>query len=438
MVPNTRNPSVSITQEHGATRPRVVIVGAGFGGLAAVRRLRHVPVDVLLLNQTNYHLFTPLLYQVATAGLEADAIAQPVRALLRRQPHAAFRVTTVDRIDLNAKQLITDDGTVPYDFLIIAAGSRTNFFGLSGDAAHEIKELPHAIALRNHLLTQCEHAVWESDQEARRALLTFVVVGGGPTGVEMAGALRELVHYVIARDVPSLDLAETRVVLLEAGDVVLTPFRPKLQRKALRSLERMGIEVRLGAKVTAADVGGVELAGGERINARTLIWAAGVSAGTLAAGVSSAKGRAGRLVVDRYLRLSDHPEVFVIGDIAAFDQDGQTLPMLAPVAMQQGAHAADGIARLLRGEALRPFRYHDRGIMATIGRRSAVAQLGRFAFSGTPAWVIWLFVHLMSLVGYRNRILVLVNWAWDYFRYDRAVRLITSLPRATERPEAHS
>ncbi len=420
------SPKQETSASHLAPRPRVIIVGAGFAGLEAARKLATVPVDVLLLNRTNYHVFTPLLYQVATAGLEPEAIAHPVRGILRGVRNLSFRVATVHGVDLQARQLQTSAGSLAYDYLILAAGSTTNFFGLEARDATGLKDLPEALALRNHLLCQCEQATWESDPERRRALLTFVVVGGGPTGVEMAGALAELVRLVLPHDFPALDFREAQIVLLEAMDSVLSMFRPRLRRTALKELRRKGIEVRLGARVARMNAEGVELADGGHIRARTVIWAAGVRASDLAATVDGPRIRDGRLQVDEHLRLPGHPHVFVIGDMAAYEQGGTVLPMLAPVAIQQGAHAADTIRRAVAGQPPQPFRYRSLGIMATIGRHAAVAQVGPLALHGFPAWVAWLVLHLVRIIDLRNRLVVLLNWTWDYLFYERAVRLITT------------
>jgi NADH dehydrogenase len=436
-----RGNSVALVERR---RPRVVVVGAGFGGLTAARKLAKAPVDVLLLDRTNYHLFTPLLYQVATGGLEPEEIAHPVRRILRGVHNVAFRVATVQGVDLDARVLHTDAGPQPYDYLVLAAGSTTNFFGLDAPGAKGLKDLREALTLRNHILSCVEQAAWESDPERRRTLLTFVVVGGGPTGVEMAGALAELLRLALPRDFPSLDFSAARVVLLEASDTVLAHFRPRLRRSAVKALRRKGVDVRLGARVARIDGDTVHLADGGQIAAATLVWAAGVRAAALPGAVGAPEGRANRLAVDATLRLQGHPEVFVAGDMAGFEQDGAPLPMVIPVAIQEGEHIAAEIARACAGDRPRPFRYRDPGTMATIGRNAAVAQIGPVSLSGFLGWLAWLGLHLLRIIGLRNRLLVLINWTWDYFFYDRAVRLITSpsrsavWPEPDQRPEHHA
>jgi NADH dehydrogenase len=405
----------------------VVIVGAGFGGLRAARALRRAPVRVTIVDRHNYHLFQPLLYQVATAGLSPEDIAHPVRAILRRQRNAGFRLAEVEAVDLEAKRLETTTGPVPYDFLVLAVGGATNFFGLRSleKGALPLKDIEDAVAIRNHVLRMFELGVQEPDPDRRRAMLTIVVVGGGPTGVEAAGALSELVRLVLTKDFPTLDVKDVRVALLEATDRLLADLPERLREYTGETLWRKHVEVRFGARVVGFDGERVALQGGEVIPARTLLWAAGVRAAALADHVRSRQGSLGRLVVRPTLQLPDRDEVFAIGDAAFVETSGAALPMMAPVAMQQGELAARNVGHLARGEPLESFRYRDPGSLATIGRTAAVARLGRFHFTGFIAWLLWLVVHIVQLIGFRNRLLVLVNWAWDYFLYDRAVRLIT-------------
>ncbi len=421
-----------------ARRPRVLIVGAGFGGLTAAKRLRRLPVDVTLLDRHNYHTFTPLLYQVATAGLEPEEIAHAVRPILGRSRNLRFRVAEVTSVDLDGKRVQTSAGALDYDYLILAAGSTSNFFGIDTlkRQALGLKDVDEALALRNHVLSRFEEAAWERDAARRAMLLTFVVVGGGPTGVEFAGALRELIEHTLPHDFPGQDLAPARVVLIEAADSLLSAFRPRLRRYALRTLRKKGVEVRLNTAVESLDGDVLHLRGGEELRTGTVMWAAGVHAADLVEGVPAPKGKSRRLQVYPYLRLPDHPEVFSIGDMAAAPgQGGQPLPMLAPVAMQAAACAVANIARDMEGKPPLPFVYHDRGTMATIGRNAAVAQIGPFAFTGFIAWLMWLALHIVTLIGFRNRLLVLVNWSWNYLTYDRGVRLIIGGAASAEPPE---
>jgi NADH dehydrogenase len=409
-------------------KPTVVIVGAGFGGLRATRQLRDADVRVILVDRHNYHLFQPLLYQVATAGLETEQIAKPVRAILRGQPNFEFRMAEVEGVDLAGRSVHTSAGDIGYDYLILAVGGETDTFGKRGVEQNGLglKHLLDAVAIRNQVLCLFERAALETDPARRQALLTLVVVGGGPTGVEMAGALSELVHLVLAKDLPSLDLSQVSIVLLEAADRLLPGMPARLAQAAVATLERKGVQVRLAAMVDDYDGEVVTLGGGERIAARTLIWAAGARAAPLVAKLGLPTARQGRVAVETTLQLPGAPEAFVIGDAAYLEDAGKPLPMMAPVAMQMGDTAADNICRLLRGEAPVAFRYKDPGSLATIGRNAAIAHIHGLSLQGFPAWVVWLVVHLIQLIGFRNRLLVLVNWAVDYFFYDRAVRLITS------------
>jgi len=407
--------------------PTVVIVGAGFGGLRVARALRRSPVQVILLDRNNYHLFQPLLYQVATAGLEPEQIAKPVRAILRGQQNFDFRMAEVTGADLAARRLETSAGPIPYDYLVLAPGGETNFFGLDAVARHGLglKDIGDAVSIRNHVLTCFEQAMLEPDPERRRARLTFVVVGGGPTGVEMAGALSELIQLVLVKDYPRLNIKDVRVLLLEATDRLLGTMPERLREAAGRTLWRKHIEVRFGATVADFDGVRVRLKSGEIVPAHTVIWAAGVKAATLNTRLGLPAGRQGRIVVEPTLQVPDHPEVYVVGDAAYLEVDGAPLPMVAPVALQMAQTVARNIARATRGAPPEPFRYRDPGTLATIGRNAAVAHLYGLQFTGFPAWVMWLVVHIIQLIGFRNKLFVLLNWAWDYFFYERAVRLIT-------------
>lgn len=410
------------------SRPRVVIVGAGFGGLAAARELADADVDVLMINRTNYHGFWPLLYQVATAGLEPESIAYPVRAILRRYRNADFLLAEVNGVDFEQRAVLTDVGPVMYDYLVLAAGSTTNFFGNERFERYTLgmKDLDEAQRLRNHILTCFEHAVAETDPARRAALLTFVVVGGGPTGVELAGAFIELIRHVMRKDYPMLDVCQAHVVLVEATDRVLATFPESLQRAALDRLRRMGVDVRLSAPVADTRPGVLVFKDGTELEAETIVWAAGVRASPLAEALGVALGRGARVKVEPTLTLPGHPEVFVIGDMAYLEgyRPGVPYPMVAPVAIQMGEQAARNIIARTRRNPMKPFRYFDKGQMATIGRSAAVLDAFGIQLTGWPAWVGWLFVHLMELVGFRNRALVLLNWAYSYFTYDRGVRLI--------------
>jgi NADH dehydrogenase len=413
----------------------VVIVGAGFGGLRAAKALAGAPVDVVLIDRNNYHLFQPLLYQVAAAALPPSEIAYPLRTILRRQRNLEFRVATVEGFDLVRRVIATSRGDVPYDTLILAAGAATQTFGLDGIERHafDLKTLPDALRLRNHVLRCFEQAVSTSREDARRALLTIAVVGGGPTGVEVAGAMSELLRRVLARDYRQLALSEVTIVLLEAGTRVLPAMPESLSRAAAQGLRGLDVDVRFGASVAGYDGENVRLRDGGTLSARTLVWAAGVKAGPLAAALGVPTHSSGRVIVEPTLAVPRHPEIFAIGDAAYLDAGGEPVPMLAPPAMQMGVCAARNVIRRLSGQPLEAFRYRDPGTMATIGRSAAVAKLGRFEFRGLPAWLIWLFVHLMQLVGFRNRVVVLVDWAWQYIFYRPASPLIVDDERAEPR-----
>jgi NADH:quinone reductase (non-electrogenic) len=407
-------------------RPRVIIAGAGFGGLTCARALRHAPVEVLLVDRNNYHLFTPLLYQVAGALLDPGEIARPVRQLIRPLDNADFLQAVITGVELEARRLLTDHGPLDYDYLVLATGAQSDYFG-NLDLAEQtmgLKDLDEGLAVRNHILSQFEASRWTKDSAQRRRQLTFAVVGGGPTGVEMAGAISELIRLVLRKDYRDLDTNEVRVVLIEAAPYVLGPFVPSLRQAAHRSLERKGIEVMLQTRVDSVLDGCVRLSSGQEIAAETVIWTAGVRGSDVGKVTGLPMTRQSRIKVGDTLQVPGHPVVFVVGDLAGA-QDGQTLfPMLIPVAMQEGRHVASTISDMVAGGGARAFRYKDPGIMATIGRNSAVAQLGWLHLSGFPGWLLWLGVHLVNVISFRSRLVVLVNWAWEYLFYDRPVRLI--------------
>jgi NADH:ubiquinone reductase (H+-translocating) len=415
-----------------AQHPRVVIVGAGFGGLRAALALASAPVEVVLIDRNNYHLFQPLLYQVAVAALPPAEVAYPVRSIVRGQRNLEFRVATVESFDLARRVVATSRGDVRYDRLIVAAGAVSNDFGVPGVADHgfELKTLSDALRIRNHVIRCFEEAVAASDPEARRALLTIVVAGGGPTGVEVAGAMSELLRRVLARDYPRIAPRDVTILLIEGGARVLAAMPDELSLAAVRSLERLGVEVRFGATVIGYDGAYVNVTGAGRIAARTLVWAAGVRATPLLAKLGVPLHRSGRVIVEPTLQVPGRPEIYAIGDAAYLDTPDGSVPMLAPPAMQMGACAARNVILELSGAPPRPFRYRDPGTMATIGRSAAVAVLGGIKFRGLLAWLIWLVVHLMQLVGFRNRLVVFVDWAWQYLFYRPASPLIVEEPDA--------
>ena len=411
----------------GAAVPHVVIIGGGFGGLYAARALKDAPVDVTLVDRRNHHVFQPLLYQVAMAALSPGDIASPIRWILRRQRNVEVLLGDATAIDTGRARVILADGDVPYDFLIVAAGATHAYFGHDEwrSLAPGLKTLEDALEIRRRVLLSFERAERETDEGRRRALLTFVVIGGGPTGVEMAGALAEIAHHSLSRDFRHFDPGSARIVLVEGGPAVLPAFPEPLRDSARRDLERLGVEVRTGAMVTGVSAEGVVF-DGDRIDAGTVLWAAGVAASPLGATLGVPMDRAGRVIVQPDLTIPGHRNVFVIGDLAAFaGPDGRQLPGVAQVAIQMGKHAARNIQRALENQPYRTFVYKDLGSMATIGRASAVADFGTFRMKGWLAWLAWLFVHIMNLIGFRNRVVVLVQWAWAYFSYQRAIRLIT-------------
>lgn len=418
--------------------PRVVIIGGGFGGLATARALRRAPVEVVVLDSRNHHLFQPLLYQVATAGLSPGDIAEPIRHVLRRQANASVLLAKATGVDIEARTVQLSDGELRYDYLVVATGAGHSYFGNDAWAEHApgLKTVEDALEIRRRVLFAFERAERTDDPAERDALLTFVVVGGGATGVELAGALAELSRHTLARNFRRIDPARARVILCEGGGELLGAFAPPLRVRAKRQLEELGVEVRLHTRVLHIDDRGVRLVGGE-LPARTVLWAAGVAGSPLGASLGAPLDRAGRVKVQPDLTIPWHTEVFVIGDLAAVRHvDGSWVPGVAPAAIQMGRHAAECIRNALRGEPHPTFRYFDKGSMATVGRRRAVAQVRSLHLSGALAWLAWLSVHLVFLVGFRNRVLVLLQWAWAYFSFQRGARLITGpvepMPLASE------
>jgi NADH dehydrogenase len=409
-----------------SNRPRVVIVGAGFGGLSTARGLAGSPVDVTVMDHNNYHTFHALLYQVAAAELEPEQISYPVRTILRRMSNARFLMQHVERVDLDSKLVITADGPISYDFLVLATGSKSRFFSVPGAAEHsfELKTLDHAIELRNHILCCLEHATVASSAEMRMPLLRFVIVGGGPTGVEFAGALAELLRGPLVRDFPMLHLTGNNISLVEAGNSLLAGLPLRCGLYAHKRLREMGVELFLNTAVMEVTRKGVSLDNGTTLETETVIWTAGVQGDDLAKASGLPTGQDGRVPVLPTLQASDHDEVYVIGDLAYVKSDGRPLPFVAPVAIQQGAATAVNIKRQLEKADPLPFNYRDKGSLATIGRFAAVASIGHSEFKGPLAWALWLTIHIFNLIGFRNRLLVTVNWAWDFLFWDRAVRLI--------------
>ncbi len=413
-----------------ADAPHLVIVGGGFGGLDAARALADAPVRITLIDRQNHHLFQPLLYQVATASLSPGDIASPIRWVLRHQSNVKVLLAEVREIDVAARRILLRGAlaatTISYDYLIVATGAAHAYFGHPewASRAPGLKTLDDALEIRRRVLLAFEAAEQATDPVAARRLLTFVIVGGGPTGVELAGALAEIARHSLREDFRSIDPGSARIVLIEASRNLLGAFPEPLRHAARQSLERLGVEVRTGSPVTMVDEEGVTT-GGERIAAQTVLWAAGVAASPLARLLGVAVDRAGRVPAEPDLTVPGRPEVFVVGDICSLEQDGAPLPGVAQVAKQEGVHAAQNVLRAIRGEPLRVFRYRDYGSMATIGRGSAVAAIGPLKMAGFVAWLIWLFIHIFSLIGFRNRVAVLTEWAWAYLTMQRRVRLIT-------------
>ncbi|NTW00789.1 MAG: NAD(P)/FAD-dependent oxidoreductase [Oscillochloris sp.] len=414
-----------------SARPRVLIIGAGFGGINAARTLANKDVDVLMIDRNNYHGFWPLLYQVATAGLEPESVAYPVRAIVRSFSNVSFMMAEVSQIDFATKLVHTPTIALPYDYLIIAAGSANNFFGNDKLAEHTygLKDIDDAERLRNKVLSNFEYAVSEQNPAIRRQLMTLVIVGGGPTGVELAGAFIELISHVLLRDYPMLDISEARVVLVEASDHVLATFPDVLRQSAQRRLEKMGVEVLLKTHVATVDEQGVTFSDGSHMETGVVVWAAGVRAAHLVDTLGIKLVRSARIPVEPTLNLAEYPEVFVVGDVAYLEgyKPGVAYPMVAPVAIQMAERAAKNILAKTNRRPMKPFTYFDKGNMATIGRRGAVLDAFGIRLTGFLAWMGWLVVHLLFLIGFRNRVIVMLNWAYSYFTYDRGVRLITGL-----------
>jgi NADH:ubiquinone reductase (H+-translocating) len=405
--------------------PHVLILGGGFGGLWATRALAKAPVRITLIDRTNHHLFQPLLYQVATAGLSAPDIAAPLRHILRGQKNVTVRLDEARAIDLAAKRVTLAEGSLEYDFLLVATGATHSYFGKDEWAEHApgLKTLDDALAIRSRVLSAFEAAEREDDAERRRRWLNFVVIGGGPTGVELAGTLAEIARHTLPREFRRADVCSAQIHLVEAGPRVLAAMPPELSEKTRRQLRKLGVEVHTGNPVTAIDAEGVSM-GSTRIDSRTVLWAAGVAASPLGKQLGLPTDRAGRVPVAADLSLPDHPEVFVVGDLASVQQEGKPVPGVAPAAKQMGAHAAGVIRDRLRGVPGQPFQYRDYGNLATIGRMAAVVHYGKLQLSGVLAWWFWLVAHLFFLIGFRNRIIVLVNWGWSYWTYQRHARII--------------
>ena len=422
-------------------RPHVVIVGGGFGGLTLAQSLAGKPVRVTLLDRTNHHLFQPLLYQVAMAGLSPAEIAQPIRAILRREENVGVLMGDVARVDLPCRRVLLADGTeIEWDFVVVACGMKTSYFGHEDweGVAPGLKSLNDAVEIRERVLLAFEQAERTEDPSEREALLTFVVIGGGPTGVELAGALAELSKFVLDRDFRRVDPTGARIILLEAGERILPSFATELSESAVTQLHELGVEVRTGKRVTSLEAGVVKL-GTEEIDASVVLWAAGVRTDELTASLGTKLDSAGRVLVAPDLSIPGHPRAFVIGDAAHVeDEHGELLPGVSPVAMQQARTVAKSIQRALVGKDTLAFSYFDKGAMATIGRRRAIAQVQRMRMSGLLAWLAWLTVHIFYLIGFKNRIVVMFIWAWSYFTYRRGARLIVGRAFSPDRAPGRS
>lgn len=412
--------------------PHIVIIGCGFGGLAATRNLASPAVRITLIDRSNHHLFQPLLYQVATAGLSAPAIAAPIRHILARQRNVTTLMGSVSTVDTARRTVRLEDGSeIAYDYLVVAPGSTHSYFGRDDWArvAPGLKTLGDAFEIRRRILLSFERAECQLDAAERAPWLTFIVIGGGATGVEMAGTLAEIARHTLRGEFRRFDSRQARIVLLEGSDRVLPPYPPDLSEKARKQLIALGVEVRTGCRVTAIDEDGVTYTtstGEERLRSKTVVWSAGVAGSPLGKTLGVPVDRAGRVIVSPDLSLPDHPEVFVIGDLAAATSDGKPVPGVSPAAKQMGRTAAANILCRIKGMPTRAFRYRDYGSLATIGRKSAVAQVGNIKFSGFPAWLFWLFVHIYFLIGFRSRLMVMTDWAWAYFTFARNARIVVA------------
>lgn len=410
------------------SKPRIAVVGGGFAGINAVRVLgQNRDLDITLIDRRNYHLFQPLLYQVATAGLSPAEIATPIRSIFSAYPNVRVILENIQSVDLQKAQLKAESGTqIPYDFLVLACGAKHSYFNHPEwePLSPGLKTLEQATEIRRRILLAYELAEKETDLEKQKALLTFVIVGGGPTGVELAGAIAEISRHTMERDFRNIHPERTRVILIEAGPRILASFSERLSSRAQRDLEKIGVQVWVHTRVTDVNLEGVKL-GAEEIRAKTVIWAAGVQPSSLSKTLGVPLDKMGRVIVEPDLSLKAFPNVFVLGDQAAFPtSDGRGLPGLAPVAMQQGRHAARNILKSVTGAERAPFRYLDKGAMATIGRKKAVAQMGRLEISGFVAWMAWLFIHIYYLIGFKNRLFVFIDWFWAYVTFRRGARLI--------------
>ncbi|XEQ92019.1 NADH dehydrogenase-like protein [Sporomusa carbonis] len=405
----------------------VVIVGAGFGGIRVAKVLARSDIKVTVIDKRNYHLFQPLLYQVSTAGLSVDDIAYPVRAILSNFPNVHFHMDEVINVDFAKQCVIGNMGSVDYDYLVLAPGGMTNYFGMESVAKHSygLKNLDEAVSIRNHVLRKFEEAAFEENPDRQKALLTFVIVGGGPTGVESAGALSELIYHVMAKEYHNIDFTQVRIVLIEASDKLLAAMPQDLGEATRDILSEKNIEVRLNVQVADYNGEQLTLTGGETIQTHTVIWAAGVRAADLLDKLPVRQGHLCRAVVNEYLQLPEHPEVFVIGDASHFEQNGRPLPMIAPVAIQQADVAATNILNRINGKPLQRFVFKSVGNMATIGRNAAVVHIGNIKLKGFFAWLLWSVIHIWRLIDFRNRTVVFMKWIWDYLFYERAVRIIT-------------